>query len=284
VIDEPATGPSDVSADIGGPAFAMPLDLDTATQAALQSLPGRLPDPFICPFLRTDLGGDQPPDAEGLGQRCVAVAPALAVTERQRQLVCQVAVHPTCPRHVRGEAAVRASLAPALGRRSRTAPLAIGTAVVLLAAAAAVAATSGLAPPERDSDADTEEGGAGGMPGATATAAVVSGSGTPTGTEGVTPAPGSAATGIPVATVAPDPTVRPTLVVTRDLPVAWRGLDACPAPDACFLYVVKRGDTFSAIAARFESTTRRLRKLNPALDDPNTIRVGSTIRVPPPPS
>ena len=62
------------------------------------------------------------PRSAASGHACVAVAPALAVTDRQRQLVCQVAAHPTCPRYVRGEAAVRVSLAPGIGRRSRIAP------------------------------------------------------------------------------------------------------------------------------------------------------------------
>jgi spore germination protein YaaH len=84
--------------------------------------------------------------------------------------------------------------------------------------------------------------------------------------------------------VAPLATVSPTLVATRDLPVAWRKLEPCPASDPCYLYVVKRGDTLRVIAARFDTTIKKLRKLNPKLGDPSTIRVGSTIRVPPPPS
>jgi hypothetical protein len=291
VIDESATGRSDAPADPDVPVATdepvLALDLDAATRAALAALPGRSSDPLICPFLRTGAGGDQAPEAAISAHRCVAVAPSVAVTDRQRQLVCQVATHPTCPRHVRGEAAVRASLAPGLGRRSRTAPVAIGTAVVLLVAAAAVAATSGVATP-----GDGHDGGAGDAAGGNPTTAANAGTRAPQGTERLapssTPAGPSASnpggSGTPAATLAPAPTVRPTLVATRDLPVAWRGLEACPAPDACFLYVVRRGDTFSAIAARFETTTKRLRKLNPTLDDPNTIRVGSTIRVPPPPS
>ncbi len=79
-------------------------------------------------------------------------------------------------------------------------------------------------------------------------------------------------------------TVRPTLVATADLPAPWRGLEPCPAPATCYLYVVQRRDTFGAIAARFETTVKKLRRLNPGLTDPSTIRVGSTLRVPPPSS
>jgi nucleoid-associated protein YgaU len=166
--------------------------------------------------------------------------------------------------------------------------MAIGTAVVLLVAAAAVAATSGVAGPGSAGHA----GGAGDAAGGSPTTAANAATRAPQGTERLAPsatpagpsASGLGGSGPPAPTLAPAPTVRPTLVATRDLPAAWRGLEACPAPDACFLYVVRRGDTFSAIATRFETTTKRLRRLNPTLDDPNTIRVGSTIRVPPPPS
>ena len=273
VIDESATGSSDAG-DLD-----LPLDLDTATQRALATMPGRSSDPIVCPFLRAGTGDDLPPETSVTGHRCLAISPAVTLTERQRLLVCEAVAHTSCPRHARGEAAVRAALAPGLGRRGRTAPVAIGTAVVLLVAAAAVAATSGL------STMGGDAAGEGGV--ATPKPAAGSGTDASTDTPGAKPSPSPAGPGssaLPGATVVPLPTVRPTLVATRDLPAAWRGLEACPAPDGCYLYVVKRGDTFRAVAARFETTSRKLRKLNPALKDPSTIRVGSTIRVPPPPS
>lgn len=292
MIDEPATSHPDALADrdvvpSGLDAQAsdaprlrdVPLDLDIATRQALLVLPGRSLDPVVCPFLRADADGDVPPEAASNGHRCVALMPPVAATKRQRQLVCQVAAHPTCPRHGRGEAALRASLAPGLGRRGKGAPIAIGTAAVLLVATAAFAATSGVASPGGQ--------GAGGGAGATATADGGSNSdGSSDALSGASsPSPvGPGASLLPVATVAPRATVRPTLVATRDAPVAWQGLEACPAPDACYLYVVQRGDTLGAIAARFDTTAKKLRKLNPALNDPSTIRVGSTLRVPPPSS
>jgi hypothetical protein len=297
VIDEPARGRSDAAADPGARSDGsvavtpgvprvvagsqpsdVPLDLEAATSQALMALAGRSADPSVCPFLRAGADGDMPPESAAAGHRCVALAPAVAVSERQRQLVCQVAGHPACPRHVRGEAAVRSSLAPGLGRRSRAAPAAIGTAVVLLLVTAAVAATSGLATPGDD---------VAGGGGAEASDPAGASSARPTDGDGQAPSPSAdapGASGLPSATVAPLATVSPTLVATRDLPVAWRKLEPCPASDPCYLYVVKRGDTLGVIADRFDTTVNKLRKLNPKLGDPSTIRVGSTIRVPPPPS
>ncbi len=293
VIDEPTTrqpdasGPGREAAQIepdpmvfaappdDAPPDDAPPDLDTATARALLTLPGRSPDPVICPFLRTGPGADLPPDGVGTGLRCVAVLPAVVVGDRQRQLICQVATHPTCPRYVRGEADLRAALAPGLGQRSRSAPIAIGTAVVLLAAAAAVAVTSGIGA----SDGDVAGGGAAStsspVASSRATAIPIEGGSAPSGSPGAT---------APPPTVAPVATVRPTLVPTGDLPAPWRGLEPCPAPATCYLYVVQRRDTFGAIAARFDTTVKKLRRLNPGLTDPSTIRVGSALRVPPPPS
>lgn len=264
VSDEPAMGRSSASVDAGEVPAEGPIDLDTATQRALLTLPGRSPDPLVCPFLRAGIDGRRPPATTAVGHSCAALAMPIPVAERQRQLLCQAAVHPTCPRYARGEAAVRISLAPGLGRPGRGAPVAIGTAAVLLVAAAAVAATAGLGQIGGGGAGPTPTGGAGGAAPSNA-------------------APSRSPVG-PAATLAPLATVRPTLVATRDVPVAWRGLEACPAPDACYLYVVKRGDTFGGIARRFDTTVKKLRKLNPGLADPKSIRVGTEVRVPPPPS
>jgi hypothetical protein len=282
VIDEPTTRQPDApgagreAAQIDPDPMALdaPLDLDAATAQALLTLPGRSPDPVICPFLRAGDGADLPPGSAATSHRCLAVLPAVAVGDRQRQLLCQVASHPTCPRYLRGEAGLRAALAPGLGQRGRAAPIAIGTAVVLLAAAAAVAITSGIGP----GDGDVAGGGAastGSPTSSGATAAPIEGGSAPSGSPGASGPP---------PTVAPVATVRPTLVATGDLPAPWRGLEPCPAAAACYLYVVQRRDTFAAIAARFETTVKKLRRLNPGLTDPSKIRVGSTLRVPPPSS
>ena len=282
VIDEPTTrepdalgaGQADARTDPDSMADDPPPDLDSATAQALRTLPGRSPDPVICPFLRAGGGTDLLPVVAATGHRCVAVTPAMAVGDRQRQLLCQVASHPTCPRYLRGETALRAALAPGLGQRGRAAPIAIGTAVVLLAAAAAVAVTSGIGSAGggvAGGGASTPSSG----PGSRATAAPAGGGSGPLGSPGTTGPP---------PTIAPVATIRPTLVPTADLPAPWRGLEPCPAPATCYLYIVQRRDTFSIIAARFDTTVKKLRRLNPGLGDPSTIRVGSTLRVPPPPS
>ena len=283
MIDEPTTRPPDAlgpdqaeaHADPDATAFDVPPDLDAATAQALLTLPGRSPDPVICPFLRAGAGVDLPTDAAGTGHRCVAVQPAVAVGERQRQLLCQVASHPTCPRYLRGEAGLRAALAPGLGQRGRAAPIAIGTAAVLLAAATAVALSSGFG----SAGGDVAGGGAASTPSpassSPATTAPIEGGSFPSTSPGATEA---------LPTIAPVATVRPTLVATADLPAPWRGLEPCPAPASCYLYVVQRRDTLGAIASRFDTTVKMLRRLNPGLTDPSAIRVGSTLRVPPPSS
>lgn len=261
---DPPAEPPEAVLDTGRDDPAEPVDLDTATRRRLATLPGRSPDPLVCPFLRA-ADGQAPPRLEATGLRCVATSPELVVGDRQRQLLCQAAAHATCPRHARGEAAVRAALAPRLGRRGRGGSVAIATALVLLVGAIALAVTTGLGPL--------------GGPSGTAAPSVAEAAATATPAP-PTPATGSGGTN---GTPAPPATIRPTLVPTRDLPAAWRGLAACPAPDACYLYVIKRGDTLGRIATRFDTTIRALRRLNPSISDPGAIRVRQEIRVPPPP-
>ena len=44
-------------------------------------------------------------------------------------------------------------------------------------------------------------------------------------------------------------------------------------------YVVKRGDTLSAIARRYGTTVSRLMDLNPYIENPNLIYPGDVIRL-----
>lgn len=59
-------------------------------------------------------------------------------------------------------------------------------------------------------------------------------------------------------------------------------LDPCPDRSGCYLYVVRSGDRLSTIAGRYDTTTTAILALNPGITDPNSIRVGQTIRLPGP--
>lgn len=45
-------------------------------------------------------------------------------------------------------------------------------------------------------------------------------------------------------------------------------------------YVVVSGDTLSGIAARFDTTTAELQRLNPSITNPDMIAVGQVLRIP----
>ena len=45
-------------------------------------------------------------------------------------------------------------------------------------------------------------------------------------------------------------------------------------------YKVKKGDTLSAIAKKYETTVNQLMKLNPSIEDADLIKVGQTIKLP----
>ncbi|MBA2253654.1 MAG: LysM peptidoglycan-binding domain-containing protein [Chloroflexi bacterium] len=72
----------------------------------------------------------------------------------------------------------------------------------------------------------------------------------------------------------PAPSTEPT-VVTHD---PSGGPGPLPTPEQ---YVVQRGDTLTAIARRFGITVAQLLAANPQVRDPNTIRFGYALTVPP---
>ena len=191
---------------------------------ALLTLPGRSPDLTVCPFLRAGAGTDVPPDAAAAGHRCLAVLPAVAVGDRQRQLLCR-GCQPCRP--VRAMSAAR----PGCERRSRRASDSAGAR--LRSPSAPPPSCSSPRPPwpspagSDPSVAMWQAGGAAATPSSAATsratAAPVEGGSAPSGS------PGATEPCRPSLRVA---TVRPTLVATADLPAPWRGLEPCPAPDS----------------------------------------------------
>lgn len=85
---------------------------------------------------------------------------------------------------------------------------------------------------------------------------------TPTSTDTLTPTPS------PTATLSPTPTEGPCL---PEQPEGW------------VRYVVRSGDTLSALAARSETTLEELQTVN-CIDDPRLIRVGQEVFLPRPPA
>jgi LysM repeat protein len=66
---------------------------------------------------------------------------------------------------------------------------------------------------------------------------------------------------------------------TEEITAAPPTEDAVPTPTP-MIYVVKAGDTFSRIAARFGLTLAELRAANPQITNINSIHVGQTIYIP----
>ena len=73
------------------------------------------------------------------------------------------------------------------------------------------------------------------------------------------------------------PTATPTAVTTA---VATEVSQPTEAPESTVrTYRIKRGDTLSAIAQRFDTTVRALVRLND-IEDPHSIRAGQRIEIP----
>lgn len=107
------------------------------------------------------------------------------------------------------------------------------------------------------------------------------------------PSPTTSPTATPTApptSASPTPTPSPTPTTTIPEPVATPAPPTTPAPDPVpapidpgpatptHEYVVRSGDTLSAIARRFDTTVARLVEVN-AIADPNDIRVGQVLRI-----
>ncbi|MGZ3587352.1 MAG: LysM peptidoglycan-binding domain-containing protein [Candidatus Limnocylindrales bacterium] len=263
---------------------AATLDPAAALRLALATLPGRSPDASVCPFLRSHDRGDElapPLGRPSPENRCVAFGAPLAQATLQQELVCLVAAHEACPRYVRGAADVRSHLPPSAGRRGDLPRLALRFAGGALVLALVVALGFGLA-----------NGGflAGPTPTPTAAAlatATISPTATPAPTQAptaspsVTPSLGASPT--PPLTATPSPRPTPTPGATG-LAARWAGLPKCPAPQTCYVYTVRRGDTFFGIATYFGTNVAGLKKLNPQYANNTTIHVGEKIKIPPPPA
>ena len=243
----------------------------------LADLPGRSPDPIVCPFLRLETGEGlaAPGPAVDDGHRCVAGAAPYVPSPLQQQLVCLAVGHSACPRYTKGSAALAAAAGqggPRVGVPAsiRLAALAV---VVIFVGALAFGVLRGTA----------------GTPVPTPTQIALA-STSPTPTASVTPAPTPSPTPTPTFPPSPTPTPSPSRPPATPTPSGggsiadrWDGLPKCPDGQACYLYTVKSGDTFIGIATFFGTTKAGLQALNPQITNPGLIHKGEVIKVPPPP-
>jgi LysM domain-containing protein len=240
-------------------------EIEAATKVAIEQLPGRSTRIETCPFLRSIAGGalQAPRDAVDGRNRCAAFGEPLPLSRMQQGLVCLQPAHSSCPRYVRGALLMQQRIVPT-PEPARQLPVQVAAALLLLAVvlAAAYLLLGGRLEPE---------------PG-------VGPGSSPTPSTSVWPSPEPAPTASPTASPTPTPTPKQTRAPTAPpspLPAVYRGLQRCPSPQTCYVYVVRRGDTLEGIARRFDTTVPVLRRLNPQIRN-DFLRVGQKVRVPPP--
>jgi LysM repeat protein len=233
-----------------------------------------------CPFLVADVGGWRL-DIPSRAHRCGAVSPPAPLSPEKQARLCLTAAHLTCATLQASLAAREARLGPVVAGGDRTTRwgLARTTTVieeagglptrvvgllldrgrwpaipaVILVVTLIVLAASGLRP---TSPAAVE-----------ATGTPVPATHAPAATPVPTPLPTAPATAAP--STAPSPTTRPTARPT-----------GTPAPSVRYTtYTVKSGDTLSAIAARFHTTSRAIAQLN-GISVTTTLHIGQVLKIP----
>jgi len=251
---------------------------------------GRSARPDTCPFLRS-VGSEGaltfPLESPSSANRCIALADPVPQSQRQQELVCLRAGHVDCPRYVRGTTVVqRAEARPraAISRATLAATLILVASGLF--AFGFVVVNGGL-------DLTTAS------PAPSGPGTAVGTSPTPAPTASPTPAPTASPT--PAPTLAPTPTIAPTptaapatpppatpapspsaSAASTPSPASLALLVPCPDRPDCYVYTVKRGDTFLQIIGRFGVGFQEALALNPGLRDPSLIVVGAKLRIPTP--
>ncbi len=195
--------------------------------------------------------------------RCYAGSRARPVDLGHQAGFCLGEAYPTCPRYrpwgPGTETSPGVPTLPVVPARAADRPRRTAIAVIALLLVAIVAIVAGAAILAR--------GGIGAVPGGSSPAAgigaTVAPSPTATPTPGPTPSPTATPTPAPTATPEPTATVRPT---------------PTPAPTPR-IHVVARGDTLTAIAARYGVSLKALERAN-GIKNPSLIRVGQRLVIP----
>jgi len=227
----------------------------------------------LCPYLVAE-GGRWRALEPSRDHRCTAVAGADAVPVEIQRRRCLRPEHSTCSAFLAARAAEAALPAPASRRR-----FVATTPVVVERARAGLAGGANL-PRGRVLQV---------VGALIVVAAVVTfaaarwpfGSG---GTGAASASPGPVATASPTPNPQATPSTRPTASPTASpTPTATRTPRPTrtpkPTATATRTYTVQRGDTLSAIAARFGTTVKAIADLN-GITDPSVIRVGQVLKIP----
>ena len=240
--------------------------------------------PALCPYLGT-LDGNWRSANAVREHRCLAVSPPVQLAAEKQRRLCLVADHVTCATY----GAAMAAHTPAARHDSQARPVARMTPVILdhgrfdlrlptigadrgtgqavLVAVLGIALVAILLA--------RPSGNAGGIPPNGTAAAAGGASSGPTvvaGAPSISPSPDATPTKAPAT---PEPTAKPTKAPASATPPA---ASSEPATSGA-TYKVKSGDTLSAIAARFGTTTRVLIRLN-GITDPSRLKIGQILKLP----
>lgn len=236
--------------------------------------------PALCPFLATPEGNwrSASPVRE---HQCMAVSPPVQLAPEKQRRLCLVEGHVSCATY---GAALAVRSGPTQPRVSSARPIARMTPVVLdrgrieiripplradrASGQALLVGVLGLAFVAILLARPGGDNGASGPLGAGASASTRPSITTPTNAATIPSPDAPAATGTPAETIAP----------SLRVPSPSSSANAQPATSGT-TYRVKSGDTLSAIAARFGTTTRVLIRLN-GIVDPSKIKIGQVIRLP----
>ena len=265
------------AADDHDPATVVGEDPDPLAGGAIGILPfDAVADP--CPYL-VSAGGAWRAAGPSKEHRCAALDPASPIAPEKQRRLCLVASHATCPTYLAAREARERTPGLAAAGWTPSRPI-VRTAPVVLEGSShrpAIGVTLGA---ERLAQA------------ALAVMAVVvvalvgarllggAGEPGPTGTAGgvalaTTAPPSSTAT----APRTPIPTAEPSLRPETTAPSEEPSASPAPTKPPARTYTVKRGDTLSAIAAKFGTTVAAIVKLN-KIKDPRTIYSGQRLKIP----
>jgi len=238
----------------------------------------------VCPFLAAEDASWRSAYA-AREHRCQAVRPAAPLAiDKQRQL-CLLAAHRSCATFLAAQTVAGESLPPTPGDDGAALWLTAQTAPLVLEPARRMSALP---------TGSVRSGGQAVIIGLMVVAflvLVIARTQAPAGAAAMTPpASGNAVAGIASVTGAPGVTnaLDEQAVRNEDTPTAatqptgTAGAIPTGTPSATATtrrYRVRSGDTLTSIAAKYDTTVKKLRALND-IDDPRTLKIGQVLRVP----